>query len=200
VIDALDTIAAMWANTIERARRLPEAKLHERVEGEYSFVETLRHLLFATDAWVTRMVLRVPNAYHEWSVIPDDRSMSGGPGRLRQLGWGDEDSVPNPPPDDGPTLDEVLAVRNDRLDRLRAHLLADPDADLRAKVDAPDPNGFPQGSWPIIDCIRLLLSEEWWHHHYAARDLASLEDSREERLGARPNDDGMAAAPTATGR
>lgn len=165
---ALDAVEAMWSPTIERAKRLAEARLHERVDGEYSFVETLRHLLFATDAWLTRMVLRVPNGYHEWGVPPDDRA----PGRLGKFG------LPlDAPPDDGPDLDAVLGVRADRTSRLRAFLSADTSADLTVSVTPPDPTGFPQGSRRIIDCFRLVFSEEWWHYQYAARDLAVLEAS-----------------------
>ena len=47
VQEGFDLVDQMWAPTIERASRLPRPLLHERVNGEYSFVETLRHLLFA---------------------------------------------------------------------------------------------------------------------------------------------------------
>lgn len=49
-----------WPAAIARARRLEPALLHERVDGEWSFVETLRHLVFATDAWVRRALLGDP--------------------------------------------------------------------------------------------------------------------------------------------
>ena len=49
-----------WAETVERARRLPEEKLHERVDGEWSFIQTLRHLVFATDSWIRRAMLGDP--------------------------------------------------------------------------------------------------------------------------------------------
>lgn len=48
-----------WAETVQRARRLPEAARHERVDGEWSITETLRHLVCATDSWAGRMILRV---------------------------------------------------------------------------------------------------------------------------------------------
>ncbi|WP_204306594.1 DinB family protein, partial [Klebsiella pneumoniae] len=41
-----------WAETVERARRLDPGLLHESVDGEWSFIHTLRHLAFATDTWV----------------------------------------------------------------------------------------------------------------------------------------------------
>ena len=53
----------VWATTVERARRLPEEKLHERVDGEWSFVQTLRHLVFATDSWVLRAIQGDPYPY-----------------------------------------------------------------------------------------------------------------------------------------
>src|SRR5689334_7957177 len=40
---AWDAIEKMWSATLDRARLLPEAALHERVDGEWSFVETHRH-------------------------------------------------------------------------------------------------------------------------------------------------------------
>lgn len=41
-----------WAKTVARAQA-PEAKLSESVNGEFSFLETLRHLVFAMDNWFT---------------------------------------------------------------------------------------------------------------------------------------------------
>ena len=152
---AFDVVDEMWASTIERARRLPPQKLDERVNGEYSFVETLRHLLFATDAWLTRMVLRVPNAYHQWAVPPD--------------------LPPDAPPDRGPALDPVLEARAERTANLRDYLSTATQADLQRVLPAPDPTGHPGGSHRVLDCFRVVLREEWWHHQYATRDLASLE-------------------------
>jgi len=44
--------------TVERARLLPPDLLHESVDGEWSFIETLRHLVFATDSWIRRVIHR----------------------------------------------------------------------------------------------------------------------------------------------
>jgi hypothetical protein len=56
------TIERLWSETVSRAERLPESVCHERVDGEWSFVETLRHLVFATDSWVGRTILGEPFA------------------------------------------------------------------------------------------------------------------------------------------
>jgi len=45
--EAWDTVERLWDQTVDRARRLPPESLHESVDGEWSFTETLRHLAFA---------------------------------------------------------------------------------------------------------------------------------------------------------
>ena len=151
---AFDVVDQMWAPTIERARALRSEKLHQRVGGEYSFVETLRHLLYATDSWLIRMVLGVPNACHEWGMPPD--------------------LPPEAAPDTGPDLDDVLAVRTEQEGRLREWINQASEDDLSRIVAAPDPTGHPQGQHKILDCFHLVFDEEWWHHQYATRDLRSL--------------------------
>jgi hypothetical protein len=153
--EALDVVDAMWVPTLERARSLPPHLLHERVDDEFSFVETQRHLLFAVDAWLVRMVLRVPMAYHQWAVPPDLPT--------------------DAPPDSGPELDDVMAVRAERSTRLRAWIDEASEADLDAVVSPPDPTGHPQGEFKVRSCFQVVLNEEWWHHRYATRDLAILE-------------------------
>ena len=63
-----DTVERLWVDTTARAARLPEAARNERVDGEWSFAETLRHLVFATDAWASRTVLDEPMPYHRLGV------------------------------------------------------------------------------------------------------------------------------------
>jgi Pentapeptide repeats (8 copies)/DinB superfamily len=54
--EAWEILGRLWDQTVARARRLPPELLHESVDGEWSFIETLRHLVFATDAWVRRAI------------------------------------------------------------------------------------------------------------------------------------------------
>jgi uncharacterized protein YjbI with pentapeptide repeats len=152
---AFDVVDEFWAPTIERARKLSPDKLHERVDGEYSFVETLRHLIFATDSWITRIVLQVPNGHHEWGVTPD--------------------LPPDAPPDIGPDLDPVLELRAEKSAAIRDYLSKATDADLAKVNPAPDSTAHPQGSFKVLDCFGVVLAEEWWHNQYATRDLAVLE-------------------------
>src|SRR5262245_57416648 len=50
-------LEAQWAGTVIRAQALAEDALHESVDGEWSFVQTLRHLVFAMDKWFTVPIL-----------------------------------------------------------------------------------------------------------------------------------------------
>jgi hypothetical protein len=152
--NAWKTIEDFSAATLERARTLPPDKLDESVNEEWSYLETLRHLVFATDRWVTGPVLRDPNPFHP-------------------LG------LPNPPLDEAPagvfdldatpTFDEVLAVRRERMNRVAELIECINAAELSRHV--PSPNG---GTTAVRSCLHIVFREEWWHDQYANRDLAIL--------------------------
>jgi hypothetical protein len=73
--EAWDILGQLWEQTVERARGLPPELLHESVDGEWSFIETLRHLVFATDAWIRRAILGDPSPWDPldppWDEMPD---------------------------------------------------------------------------------------------------------------------------------
>lgn len=102
--EAWDLLERLWTGTVEHARALPPDALHERVDGEWSFVETLRHLVFVSDIWVRRAVLGDPRPWHALSLPFDD--MDPDPG----VPW-DRTARPG--------LDEVLALRADRAATVR---------------------------------------------------------------------------------
>ena len=78
--EAWTIVERTWRSTFSHARQLPESLLHENVNGEWSFVETQRHLLFATDVWVRRSILDEPAAWHRLGMPPDLRT--GQPDRV----------------------------------------------------------------------------------------------------------------------
>ena len=73
--EAWAMIEDLWAATVAHARELDPALLHEHVDDEWSFIETLRHLLFATDAWIGRVMLGNPAPWDPldlpWDQMPD---------------------------------------------------------------------------------------------------------------------------------
>jgi hypothetical protein len=70
--EAWDILERLWQQTVGQARAMAPELLHERVEGEWSFIETLRHLVFATDAWVRRAILGDPSPWDPLDLPHDD--------------------------------------------------------------------------------------------------------------------------------
>jgi hypothetical protein len=160
--DAWTALERLWSHTTARARALPETRLHERVDGEWSFIETLRHLVFATDAWVLRAVLGEPAPYHPLGLAHTEMPA-------------DTPLVPHDP-DARPTLEEILAVRVDRMATVR-RVLEDLDDEQLASWTRPvlEP-GYPESeSFPVRRCLGAVIDEEWHHRLFAERDLAVLE-------------------------
>jgi hypothetical protein len=142
-----------WSKTIARAGGLPEKKLHESVDGEWSFVQTLRHLVFGMDKWFS--VALLGESFHPIG-LPNSGSVD----------------FPWPGLDDDlePSVSEVLAVRADRATRFRDYLASIATSDFTRPVDV-----LENGPKSLQECINAVFEEEFWHNRYALRDLAQLE-------------------------
>lgn len=151
---ALDALDAVWAEAIERARALTEAQQHESVGGEFSFVETQRHLVFGVDKWFSGPLLG-RNTFHAVG-LPNTGSLD--------FGWLGLDL------DARPTLDEVLAVRAEQGAQLRAFL-----DDLSEDDFTRDVEVLENGTVPLIEGYYVVFEESFEHLRYATRDLALLE-------------------------
>ncbi|HEX6875756.1 MAG TPA: pentapeptide repeat-containing protein, partial [Nocardioidaceae bacterium] len=57
LLQAVRQLRAGWAETIERLRAMPRGSEQQRVGGEWSAVETQRHLVFVHDSWFRRCCL-----------------------------------------------------------------------------------------------------------------------------------------------
>jgi hypothetical protein len=155
------TIERLWSDTVARAERLPEPALAERVRDEWSFVETLRHLVFITDAWASRTVLDEPMPYHRLGVPQTAYS----PVDAAALGI-DLDAHPS--------FAEVMTVRADRMALVRGIVDSLNNTELgRIRTRSPAP-GYPEESRSVGDCLGVVMMEECEHHRYAVRDLAVL--------------------------
>ena len=120
--EAWDIVERLWDETVARARRLDPQLLHESVNGEWSFIQTLRHLVFATDAWIRRVMLGDPRPWDPLD-LPFDQ-MKDEPGVPR-----DRDACPS--------LDEVLALRKDRMTTIRQVLDDLTDETLTSRTAPP---------------------------------------------------------------
>jgi len=163
--EAWDVNERRWSATLDRARRLPVELLHESVGGEWSFVQTLRHLAFASESWVGRAVLGDPYPWHALSLAWDT---------YRDLG------IPQDR-DARPSLDEALAIRQDAMALVRRVVDDLDDVELdRETVPCVGPGWPPESAtFSVRDCLLTVLNEEWHHRVYAERDLAVIESALE---------------------
>ena len=159
---AWGAIQALWLGTIERVRGLPVALQHERVDGEWSFVETQRHLLFASDAWLGNAVLEESAPFHPLGFPAD-----GMPSH--------ESAALGLTLDASPTLDEVLTPRLARMAVVRRVVdeLTEAELDRVCRRKPADP--YPEKEYVVRRCLKVVLEEEAEHHRYAVRDLAVIE-------------------------
>jgi hypothetical protein len=150
----------LWAGTVARARTFPEAALHRSVDDEWSFIQTLRHLNFASAAWVGRMILGNASPWHQLDLPWDEAP-----------GW---DGIPWDR-DARPSLDEVLTVRRERQAMVRHVMESLTGEQLASEVTRTEPGWPRMENFPVKECLRIVLTEEWQHRLYAERDLNALQ-------------------------
>jgi hypothetical protein len=152
------TLESTWAGTLERVAAMPADTVEKSVGGEWSFAQTLRHLVLATDFWLGRAILEIEQPFHP----------------IGQMNAGAEE--------DGfdmsifmtvtPSYAEVLEVRAGRVAMVR-DLLATVSPDMLASPRRNPHN--PEHQETILSCLHVILEEEWEHHRYAVRDLDTME-------------------------
>jgi hypothetical protein len=159
--EASRRLRAGWAATLGRLRGMPKGSEHERVGGEWSAVQTLRHLVFVHDSWFRRCCLGSTELFTAIGLasgfVPDQEEQ----GLDRAA---------------APSLDEVLAVRDAQGAELERWLSAVTGDELSAPAPVPAGRGWPpyaRGK-SVLECVRVVLGEEWAHHGFCVRDLDLL--------------------------
>jgi DinB superfamily len=149
----LGMLEERWTVLLDRARAHARPVWSESVDGEWSLLQTLRHLVFAIDKWFTVPILG---------------------GSFSALGLPNSGSVDFPWPgldgDAQPSLDEVLEIRSGRVALVRDFLASVSVDALAGTVDV-----LENGPHSTLDCIHVVFEEEFWHLRYATRDLESME-------------------------
>lgn len=155
-------LVAAWDDTIERARALTDEQRHERVDGEWSITETLRHLVFAIDAWYGRAIAGDPMPYDPAGLPPD--FMDG----IDEMGI---DTAA------APSFDEAVTLWRGRAQHVTDFLTGATSVDLERTCEP-----YTGPLWPPIKegttavrCVRVVLNETWAHHRFAVRDLQTIE-------------------------
>ena len=161
LLEAVRQLRAGWAATLGRLPGMPEGSEHQRAGGEWSAVETLRHLVLVHDSWFRRCCLGSAKPFTAMGLAPGyvpDQEEQG----LDRAAT--------------PSLDEVLAVRDDQAAELERWLSTVTSDELSAPAPVPAGPGWPpyaRGK-PVLECVHVVLDEEWAHHGFCARDLDLL--------------------------
>ncbi|KRF32418.1 DinB family protein [Nocardioides sp. Soil805] len=146
-----------WATTLERVAAMPAGTVDVSVGSEWSFAQTLRHLVMATDTWLGRAVLELGAPYHPLGLPHGDYETDGHDMSVFATHV--------------PSWADVLEARADRVALVRDHLAAvTPDELAAPRADAWDPDH----QVTVLHCLHVILNEEWEHHRYAVRDLDAV--------------------------
>ncbi len=145
------------AATLARVAAMPAGTVDVSVDGEWSFAQTLRHLIFATDMWLGRAILQLDQTFHPIGQVDK--------GTEREF----DTSVLTTAT---PSYDEVLEVRAGRVAMVRDFLATVTPDDLVAARRNPHNPDYQE---TVLSCLHTILEEEWEHHRYAVRDLDAIE-------------------------
>lgn len=155
---AWETLERTWAATLKRVEAMPVGTVDVSVGGEWSFAQTLRHLVMATDMWLGRAILRIEKPFHPIGQVDAGTAANG-------MDVSDHATVT-------PSYDEVLEVRAGRVAMVRDFLATVTSDELAAARDNPH---VPTYQETVLSCLYTILEEEWEHHRYAVRDLDAIE-------------------------
>ncbi len=152
------TLERTWAATLERVAAMPAGTVDVSVGGEWSFAQTLRHLVMATDTWLGRAILGIEQPFHPIGQ-PNARAEHHG------LDMSIFTTVT-------PSYAEVLEVWAGRVAMVRDFLATVTSDELAATHTNPWAPEYPETT---LSCLHVILNEEWEHHRYAVRDLDAIE-------------------------
>ncbi len=147
-----------WAATLERVATMPPGTVNVSVGGEWSFAQTLRHLVMATDTWLGRAIQEIEQPYHPL----------GQPNAEYETDGNDMAVFPTVTP----SYAEVLEVRAGRVAEVRDFLATVTSDELAVTRKNPWATEYPETT---LSCLHTILEEEWEHHRYAVRDLDAIE-------------------------
>jgi hypothetical protein len=160
VREAWQVVEGFWDETMRLAGTLSDASRNQSVDGEWSLVQTLRHLIFITDAWLGHALQGQPNPFHPLGLPPSfvtDADTYG------------IDLTATP------SYEQVVEVRTERMAQVRTFLQAVTQEELDLTREPNLAPGWPPAAPRLTTtCLHVLFNEEWAHHQFAARDLAVL--------------------------
>jgi hypothetical protein len=141
-----------WAAVLQTAAGLEDVS----VNGEWSFSQTLRHLVMATNVWLHGAILGQEQPLH-WIGQPIAEYESAGRDMtvFREPG----------------SYDEVLSVRGEHQKMVRDYLATVTEEALAETRLSP---WAPEHPVTVLHCLHVIFNEEWEHQRYAIRDLRTV--------------------------
>ena len=157
LLDAWRQLDADWAATIRRMRQTPGVE-HQRVNEEWSAVQTLRHLVFVHDSWFRRCCLGSTDLFTSIGIGPSVEPYRQAHGLDLSL---------------EPSLDEVVSVRQAQTAELECWLESVTPGQLATPAPVPDDDVWPPYARgrTVRQCLGTVLNEQWEHHRFTVRDL-----------------------------
>ena len=159
--EAWRQLRAGWRATAERVRTMPAGSEHQSVGGEWSMVQTLRHLVFVHDSWFRRCVLGLTEPFTPVGLappyVPDQQDLGLDPASR-------------------PSLDQVLAVRDRQGSEVEQWLAGVTREQLARTAPVPADDRWPPYARgrSVRRCLGTVLGEELAHHGFCVRDLDKL--------------------------
>ncbi|GIF00689.1 DinB family protein [Paractinoplanes rishiriensis] len=146
-----------WAATLDRVAAMPPGTVDVSVGGEWSFAQTLRHLVMATDTWLRGAVLEIEHPYHPIGQPHAEYETDGYDLAVFST--------------ETPSYAEVLEARADRVAMVRDYLAKVTPEELTVLRRNPWNPEYPETT---LACLHIIMDEEWEHHRYAVRDLDAI--------------------------
>lgn len=159
-------LESAWAMIMERVAAMPDGTVDISVDEEWTFAQTLRHLVLAADMWLGNAVLRREQPFHPLALM-DTASAE----KFDLSVFATET----------PSYSEVLDVRADRVAMVRDFLATVTAEELAAERPNPHAPEYPE---TVLSCLHTILEEEWEHQRYAVRDLDRI--AADQKRSAQP--------------
>jgi hypothetical protein len=156
--EAWSSLERAWAATLERAAAMPPGTVDVSVAGEWSFAQTLRHLVMATNTWLGGAILRQAQPFHPIGQPNKEYESDGHDISLFTT--------------ETPSYPEVLEVRAAHIAQVRDFLATVTVEELGEQRQNP---WAPEHDETVLKCLHVILEEEWEHHRFAVRDLDAIE-------------------------
>jgi hypothetical protein len=147
-----------WAAALERVASMPAGTVDISVCGEWSFAQTLRHLVMATDAWLGRAILDIEQPFHPIGQPHAEYETDGNDMSIFATA--------------AASYADVLKARAGRVAMVRDFLATVTSGDLAAIRKNPWAPEYPE---TVLSCLHVILREEWEHYRYAVRDIDAID-------------------------